>query len=173
MQFAFHRSSRRRLLALWHRGLTLLVCISLLHLPVPVMHRHDEIESADILASHLATCHIQTHSCSLGDEKAEASCECPGIHESHWHFVMPSQRGDDGEPEHGLPHAETEFVVVVNSAVAPANEGSEFEYVCSSVPASCCYICKLDPSSDLQHPCGPAAVAMQVYRCALSCVMRC
>ncbi len=182
MQSAFHRSTRRRLLALWHRGLTLVVCVSLLHLPVPVLHRHDEIESADVLARHLAAKHTQTQSRFAGDEQAESNCECPEIHESHWHLVMPSQRGDGGEPEHGVPHAETDFVVVADGSLSCAHvlKGNALENVCSLMSASSssssssgCHIGKLDHSIDRWHRCGHAAAATQVYRCALSCVMRC
>jgi hypothetical protein len=175
MQPAFYRSTRRRLLALWQRGMTLIVCVSLLHLPVPVLHRHDEIESAGVLASHLATCHAQTHIRSLGDVKVKIRCECPSVHESHWHFVLPSQRGDGNEPEHGIPHVETEFVAVAGSSINSntVTDDRLFEYVGSSVPACGCHLGKLDHSYNQWHPCECAAAATQVYRCELSCVMRC
>jgi len=117
--------------------MTLIVCVSLLHLPVPVLHRHDEIESAGVLASHLVTCHAQTHLRTLGAVNAKTRCVCPSVHESHWHFVLPSQRGDGGEPERGIPHVETEFVAVAGSSIASSTVPDDrlFEYVGSSVPA--------------------------------------
>lgn len=175
MQFAFQHSTRRYLYALWHRGLTLVVCLSLLHLPVPVLHRHDEIESAGVLACHLTSCHSRTHYCCLSNEATETGCECPGIHDSHWHFVLPSQRGDDDAPEHGIPHAETEFVAFAGSSPTSvsATDGQAFECVGSVAPVCCYLLGKLEHSSDHWDQCGRAAAGMQVYRRALSCVMRC
>ncbi len=176
MPFAKEPSIRRRLHAWWHRGMTLVVCVSLLHWPVPVLHRHDEIESAGVLASHLATCHSQTHGrCPFGTS-AECICERPGFHEPHWHFVMPSQRGGNGAPEHGIPHAEAECFAIadVSANSVSASGGSAFEYVCFNAVACSMELAEAEHCADrLRSRYAHAAVADQIYRCALSCVMRC
>ena len=82
--------------------LSVLVCVSLLQLPIPVMHQHTDFGSFDSLSHHVERHH-------------DGSCEVDD--EFHWHFVLPSELGHDDESD-----SEESFPSTVATV---ANQGSQ------------------------------------------------
>ncbi len=174
MHFRFNLPTHRQLLANWQRGLTLILCVVMLPIPIPMMHRHDEIESRDELACHLVTRH---HLLSRAPELVEFAtddCHCPMLDEPHWHFVLPSQYPGDDDTGDQVPPAEHAFLAFANNtvAVASVSRDQEFDLSCP-IAVSGGLIETLDDRSDQHRHCRRAADALQVSRCALACVMRC
>lgn len=57
--------------------------VTLLQLPVPLLHRHSEFQSQETLSQHILTLHANT--AQLPDD-------------AHWHFVRPTDLGDRPQP---------------------------------------------------------------------------
>lgn len=75
------------------RFLSCLVCVLLLPVPLPMQHRHDDLDAPHELSTHLSRKHSQ-----------QANV-CPSFAEMHWHFVFPTnQAGDDGQ-ENSRPYS--------------------------------------------------------------------
>lgn len=164
----------RHPLAQWQRGLKLIVCLLMLPLPIPMMHRHDEISSPDELACHLATQHDLSICDAYDVIGAVGHCEDPTLHESHWHFVMPTRYPSDDASGDELPSAEHAFLAFADDASAVVSSAHDHEVVLSPpIMLTCCFIEILDDHSSYPNPCLRAADAVQASRCALGCVMRC
>lgn len=63
----------------------------MLPLPIPMMHRHDEIGSPEKLACHLATRHQRSICDGNPIDVATYNCEGPTLNESHWQVRSPSE----------------------------------------------------------------------------------
>ncbi|MCA9127678.1 MAG: hypothetical protein KDB22_11355 [Planctomycetales bacterium] len=82
-----------------HFTLALVVCATLLQLPVPVLHSHLEIGSAGDLANHV----VQYH-----DGRQDRPLDF------HWHFAIP---GDLDTDHHSSRHSNTPEAIPIVSLV--------------------------------------------------------
>lgn len=66
-----------------------LVCVSLLQMPLPIMHHHAAFSSEQRLAAHV---------------EREHHGEFAGTEDAHWHLVLPRHLDRDGEHSHHDGH---------------------------------------------------------------------
>lgn len=148
------------------RVIVWLTCWLMLPLPVPAMHRHDEMQSDESLEAHLA------------DRHGEVFGESPLIDEPHWHLTLPSQPShDDHDHEPDRSHHRPLLFVVshVVSHAFTSTQGSgsvdEFTFSLNSIWDS---VYQRHVHQASAHPSvQQAREALPGYRSALSCVMRC
>lgn len=152
------------------RVIVWLTCWLMLPLPVPAMHRHDEMQSDESLEAHLA------------DRHGEVVGESPLIDEPHWHFALPSQPShDDYDHDHDREpdrshHRPLLFVAshVVGQAFTSTQRSGSVDDFTPSLNSICDWVYQRHAHQASAHPSvQQAREALPGYRSALSCVMRC
>ncbi len=147
------------------RLLVWLTCLFVLPLPMPTLHRHDEMDSPYTLEVHLNQRH--------GDTVAEAL----PIDQPHWHFVMPF--GQDGDEHHDdeSPRPPPQYVAgqlggnaASVTALSSSLEQAGVQFVWSSGLSNQIDVIR-SAASNPSTPLIKAAVQRQ--RSAHACVMRC
>lgn len=160
---SFLRTFRRGGIAA--RSLVWLTCLLLSPLPVPTMHRHDEIEMPHSLAIHLT----QQHGDGCGRILA--------MDEPHWHFSLPSQQQGDGDDHEGPSDRRANYVAgsAGNSVVSPAVANRSLDHLGSLLVWTTARAIAKAPTSRRDFALTELSVkaALEHQRCAHSCVMRC
>lgn len=137
--------------------LGLLVCVSLLQIPLPMVHHHDQFVSSGELAVHVDHLH---HSDQVEDE------------DLHWHLVLPCDFADDGEGAGGeLPHdAVINAVASMGAGVGDPSSG-QFSWLSKAIRPN-----ELLAGQPLIGPLPTrrrvSNVSSAVYTCAVICQIR-
>ncbi len=175
MAFGFTRPTRSCHRPNWQRAMTLIVCVLSLPLPVPMVHRHDEIDSHGDLVCHLAERHQLSSSVRPVDAYAKQCSDGPALDEPHWHFVLPSQYRRHHASDHETPPTESALLASADSGAfaATISDGRLMELSASTGVVVGFRLEMLSDRFDIRNDCQQAADALQVSRCALGCVMRC
>jgi hypothetical protein len=141
--------------------MALLVCVSLLQTPVPIIHCHAGIESETTLGAHLTRHH-------QGDASSSAAC--------HWHFILPCELGhhDEGEAsDHLSPRdvaVESDFnspsasIMLAVADLITVNDLLTATATPTTQPSRASG-CRIDRTAGDLRP--------AVRACALLCVLRC
>ena len=158
-----HQRTRAQLGDSIRQWLPWLMCYLLLPLPIPALHRHDDIEASQTLSEHLSLQHC------------EPSCQFPMLDEAHWHLVLPSSRFSDDAHEEGLPATQTKIMVAGQSCIALTVEQAS-RGTCETTIACSVGSLTTSPAEDVRVTFASlrcARGALQRQQSANSCVMRC
>ena len=146
------------------QAFVLVLCILLLPLPVPTVHRHDSFEDLSALSAHLSLRHANEIAATVS------------LGEAHWHFEIPSQRGSESSSDHGgesdLPPVPSDNYIAGQHGVASSlsfqhPEPDKLLGLIDCIPKRHA-VTGLDRSLDFQ-----SKAALALNRSTLSCVMRC
>ncbi len=136
--------------------LSLVACIWLLQLPLPMLHQHDGIHSGFVLADHLDRHH---HQRALSGDSY------------HWHFVLPSELGHNEESPQSTPDS---VDVSWSGKVAYTTVRWDPTEPCSLQRDSCVgHPLALFPVRDRGGRLFNAPLPPSRQFCILLCVMRC
>ncbi|MFK8110934.1 MAG: hypothetical protein AB8B91_01960 [Rubripirellula sp.] len=139
-------------------SLSLMVCIWLLQIPVPVMHQHEHFASDLRLSEHVNRHHSAQSGCCL---------------EWHWHFVPPSEMGHDQETSDDIPKSVATFASVSGQVTSGSTESALDRYVRQASELSGLDDFASIPSSIFQERRRPPnGLRPTVRACALLCVMQ-
>jgi len=136
-------------------------CISLLQLPVPMLHSHDAYETPDTLSKHVGKHHNEAD--VFEDEL-------------HWHFVLPREIKHEHDSEEDASEEETSLACLsagaypgsVNSSLDRAQFGRILNLSCTF---GADVKCPVDGLLRRQHP--HSNLRPSVRARALLCVVRC
>ena len=157
----------------WLRGaLSFCVCLSLLQIPVPVLHHHDQFESDQVLVRHLVRDHCREVYSTLVALEPVFSLGPHEESELHWHFVLPSDLGQEKLPEEDASRPTAGLLASEFHLSPPLKFAVDWIVKCmgaACVPAfgSQVIIPVRPPQSRYPAPC------YGVQLCTLLCVMRC
>lgn len=146
------------------QAFVLVLCILLLPLPVPTVHRHESFEDLSSLTAHLSLRH------------ANEIATAVDLGEVHWHFEIPSQRGSESSSDHGgesdLPPVPCDNYIAGQHGVASS--------LIHQFPGSDTLVGLIDSGPNRHAVIGldrslgfQSRAALELNRSALSCVMRC
>ncbi|QDS97172.1 hypothetical protein HG15A2_04320 [Adhaeretor mobilis] len=139
----------------------LVTCVSLLQLPVPMLHTHDAYESPDVLCEHVGNRHGEVD--VLDDEM-------------HWHFVLPRELKHEHDSEQDSSEDETSLACLSTGAYAGSVNSSldrapfgRILILSSTFGAGVKR--PVDGLLQRQHP--QSNLRLSVSVCALLCVVHC
>ncbi|TWU29330.1 hypothetical protein Pla144_01060 [Bythopirellula polymerisocia] len=140
---------------------SLVTCISLLQLPLPMLHSHDGFESLATLAEHVGSRH---------------NSSMPVEDELHWHFLSPRELSQEEGSNDGSNPPETSIVCLAASgSMLVGGEKLPVNLLSHTLLTYCDLAARIrSPAFGTLGQSQPfSSLRPSVRACALLCVVRC